>query len=211
MHTRMKPLDQQRTYGILVGRIRAGQIDPPNRSPHYEIWVEAQESYRLAVNVKSVDGSDVLAYFDPAFALPTRLDLPTRAAGPAGFQPLTTGPGGQGLDYLQDKLFPLDQMAPIPPEGAGVTLANLLDAQVRRALADPRAVLLATGQLFQDPGKDVPFGFSPERGVHDIHLMQGNGGSFADDNRTHGDGALFIRFGDGTTAALFIRFSTQKV
>jgi len=40
-------------------------------------------------------------------------------------------------------------------------------------------------------------------------MMQGNSGSFADDNRINGDGALFIRFTGGETVALFSRFSTQ--
>ncbi len=55
------------------------------------------------------------------------------------------------------------------------------------------------------------FGFSPERGVHDIHMMQGNRGSFADDNRVNGDGALFIRYTGGETVALFSRFSVQDI
>jgi uncharacterized protein YukJ len=55
-----------------------------------------------------------------------------------------------------------------------------------------------------------PSAFAPERGVHDIHMMQGNSGSFADDNRINGDGALFIRFAGGETIALFVRFSTQS-
>ena len=41
-------------------------------------------------------------------------------------------------------------------------------------------------------------------------MMQGNGGSFADDNRINGDGALFIRFVGGETIALFVRFSTRS-
>jgi Uncharacterized conserved protein (DUF2278) len=41
-------------------------------------------------------------------------------------------------------------------------------------------------------------------------MMQGNSGSFADDNRINGDGALFIRFAGGETIALFVRFTTQS-
>jgi uncharacterized protein YukJ len=91
-----------------------------------------------------------------------------------------------------------------------VTLRNLLDGQVERAKADRDAVVIAFGEFFRDPGRDPTFGFSPELGVHDIHMMQGNEGSFADDNRINGDGALFIRFAGGETIALFVRFSTQS-
>ena len=42
-------------------------------------------------------------------------------------------------------------------------------------------------------------------------MMQGNSGAFASYNRVNGDGAIFFRFGDGKTAALFVRFSTQSL
>ena len=70
--------------------------------------------------------------------------------------------------------------------------------------------MIAFGEFFKDPGRDQTFGFAPELGVHDIHMMQGNSGSFADDNRINGDGALFIRFAGGETVALFVRFSVQS-
>jgi uncharacterized protein YukJ len=102
-------------------------------------------------------------------------------------------------------------MAPIPPAGAGVTLANLLDAQIERAKADKQAIVVAGGEFFRDRGSDQTFNFSPEQGVHDIHMMQGNSGNFADDNRVNGDGALFIRYVGGETVALFARFSVQDL
>jgi uncharacterized protein YukJ len=212
-HARTKPAAQQRTYGVLVGTIHDGREDPPGHSPHYEIWVQADTDYRIAVNVRSVDGSDVLAHYDPAFTNPTKRDLASLAAGKKGFTALPTGPSGAGLDYLRDELFPIDVMALIPPGVqaiTAVTLGNLLDAQIKRAKADQSAVVIAFGEFFRDPGRDSTFGFSPELGVHDIHMMQGNSGSFADDNRVNGDGALFIRFADGETVALFVRFITQS-
>jgi uncharacterized protein YukJ len=208
-HRRTKPAGARRTYGVLVGTIKDGREKTEGTSPHYEIWVLADGDYRLAVNVRSVDGSDVFAFLDPKFTAATKRDLPVLAAGSAGFTPLRTGPDGAGLDYLRDGLFPLEQMAQVPPDGAGVTLSNLLDAQIERAKADAGAVVMAFGEFFHDQTVDETFGFSPERGMHDIHMMQGNGGHFANDNRINGDGALFIRFTGGETVALFIRFSVQ--
>ena len=63
-HARIKPPAQQRSYGVLVGTIRDGREDPAGRSPHYEIWVQADQNYRIAVNVRSVDASDVVAHDD---------------------------------------------------------------------------------------------------------------------------------------------------
>jgi uncharacterized protein YukJ len=198
-----------RTYGVLVGAVKAGRLDPAGNSPHFEIWIEAGANYRVAVNVRSVDGSEVLVHYDPAYGLPTKRDLAALAAGGPGFTPLATGPRGAGLDYVRDGLFALADMHAIPPDGTGVTLQNLLDGQIGRAIADAGAVAIAFGDGFSDPGSDPTFGFSPQNGVHDIHMMQGDSGSFAADNRINGDGALFVRYSGGTTLALFTRFATQ--
>jgi uncharacterized protein YukJ len=54
-------------------------------------------------------------------------------------------------------------------------------------------------------------GFALGRGVHDIHMMQGNSVSFKRDNRINGDGALFMRFARGRQWPLFVRFASQAV
>ena len=206
---RRKPQDAQRRYGVLVGSVVDGRLKPEGQSPHYEIWVRGDGDFRVAVNVQSVDGSEVLVHYDPAFSASTKLDLSALAAGSKGFRPLATGPGGEGLDYLRDGLFDPSAMEAIPDQGAGVSLQNLLDAQIERAKADQGAVAIVLGEFFQDGNADQTFGFSPERGIHDVHMMQGNGGAFADDDRVDGDGALFIRFTGGETVALFTRFESQ--
>jgi uncharacterized protein YukJ len=130
--------------------------------------------------------------------------------GETGFNALTTGPDGAGLDYLRDALSGLEKLTQIPPDGAGITLENLLDGQIERAKADDTAIAVIFGEYFSDHTVDETFGFSPEQDVHDIHMMQGNSGSFANDNRVNGDGALFIRFKDGETIALFVAFTGQS-
>ncbi|HYA80870.1 MAG TPA: DUF2278 family protein [Methylocystis sp.] len=216
-----KPAGAQRTYGLVVGKIRDGFFEAGGQSPHYEIWVAAnEENLRIAVNVESEDGSEVLVHYAPDYKSPSaKLDLAALAAGALGFSPLNTGPQGVGLDYLRDGLFSLDDMQPIPPVGHGVNLSNLLDGQIERAKADPDAVLIAFGEHFIDTKEDPYFHFYPGRGAHDVHMMQGNyptdppGGKddHSGDNRVNGDGALFIRYAGGETIALFTRFSTQSI
>ncbi|WP_084803068.1 DUF2278 family protein [Bradyrhizobium sp. NAS80.1] len=210
---RRKPPNAVRQYGVLVGSIVDGFESPEGASPHYEIWVKGDADYRIAVNVQSVDDSEVLAYFDARFDRSGTLDLTSLLTGDPGFRALRTGPAGQGgLDYLRDNLFPIDQMQPIPAAGSGVTLKNLLDANIERAKADPTAMVVSFGEFFQDAGPDQYFGFRPERGIHDIHMMQGNSGQFASDNRVHGDGALLLSFNNAQEiVALFVRFQTQSL
>jgi uncharacterized protein YukJ len=212
VHARRRPPNARRTYGVLVGQVRDGRLKTAGSSPHYEIWIAAgDENHRAAVNVRSVDGSDVQALFVPAFSSSSaKLDLAAFAGRP-GFTAIATGPGGNGLDYLRDGIVDVPAMHDIPMEGGGISLANLLDASVERAKADDAAVAIILGEHFADADADETFGFSPEQGIHDVHMMQGNRGSFAGDNRVNGDGALFIRFNGGETVALFARFSVQDV
>ena len=208
VHARTKPAGAKRTYGVLVGQVKEGRLDVAGNSPHYQIWImEGADSHRAAVNVRSVDGSDVQALFVPDFSTTSpKLELGVLAMR-RGFTPLTTG---EGLDYLRDGVVDIGTLKDIPMSGGGVSLANLLAASDKRAKADASAVAIIFGEHFADPGTDQTFGFAPEQGIHDIHMMQGNRGSFASDNRVNGDGALFIRFG-GETVALFVKFSTQVV
>jgi len=209
-HARTKPAAQSRQYGRLVGTIKAGREDGGS-SPHYEIHIVAGADYRAAVNVKSVDGSNVIALFTTDYQPPAFLDLAALASGTKGFTALKTGKDGEGLDYVhQTGLVDLSAMQPIPPTGQ-ISLGTDFDAAVQKAVADDQATVVVFGQYYEDKGRDSTFGFSPEQGVHDIHMMQGNpsGGSFSDDNVAGGDGALFIRYGDGSVTAFFARFSTQ--
>lgn len=209
-HRRRKPANARRRYGVLVGKILDGTLKPSGSSPHYEIWIRAEgRDFRVAVNVRSVDGSDLLIHYDPNFQNPTKRNLAALAVGAEGFTGLPTGIGGEGLDYLRDGLFAIDDMLPLPVDGSGINLLNLLDGQIERAKADDEAMAIAFGEYFTDRGTDETFGFRPEQGVHDIHMMQGNRGAFADDNRVNGDGAFFIRFAQGETIALFARFTAQ--
>ena len=162
-YTRAKPLGRLRTYGILVGTIHDGEINLNGKPLRYEIWVKADADYRIAIHVQSVDGSDLLVFFDPDFANPTKLDLPTRRAVCKGFTPLATGREGQGLDYLRNALFPLGSMASAPAEGQGNSLANLLDAQIGRAKEDDDAVVLVCGELFRITAPIRPSPSRPNR------------------------------------------------
>lgn len=210
-HKRFRQPSSKYVYGLLVGRVTDGQENPGGKSPHYEILVDvAGTPYRIAVNVRSVDGSNVVAYFDANYTGNTKLNLTELADGQHLFKPLATGVHGEGLDYVRDDgLVPLDRMQPIPPDGGGVTLSSLLDAQIERAKLDPLAVIIAVGDKFDDDQTTEDVGFALGRGVHDIHMMQGNEGAFEKDDRINGDGALFVRFSGGETIALFVRFDTQ--
>ena len=78
-------------YGVLIGGISDRRLATPKKN-HYEVRVEAAgASYRLAVNVQSADGSEVLYHIDEAFMNP--LTTPLAALGD-GHHALPSKAGG---------------------------------------------------------------------------------------------------------------------
>jgi len=79
-------------------------------------------------------------------------------------------------------------------------------------MTKPGAMIYAFGARFgPEKGKDTQFGFSPELGVHDIHMNQGNSAAFQKDDGVFQDGALLINLPQGNQwIALFLAFQSQS-
>jgi uncharacterized protein YukJ len=60
-------------------------------------------------------------------------------------------------------------------------------------------------------GKDPTFKFSPQLGVHDVHMNQGNSKKFAKDDGVFQDGALLINLPQKDQwIAIFLAFQSQS-
>ncbi|ALL71375.1 yukI (plasmid) [Paraburkholderia caribensis MBA4] len=210
-----------REYGVLRGRIVATaeeRRDP--KSPHYQIMVIADgEPWRVAVNVKSTatdggpDRAIVLYRIIEEFHHPIVEILKNI---PDGFSPVPEGPDEGGLDYIRGNLFNPRDMRLLPPNlpGDGNDLNDLLDAHVQQAKTDPNAIAFSFGIPWGPENKpDKTFRFKPNRGIHDIHMNQGNplNGGHAADNVVWQDGGLLLWFPDGDRwVAIFLAFQSQS-
>lgn len=197
-------------YSVLKGRPINYRLGT-SQTKHYQILVSANgELHRVAVNVRSSDGSDVEFLVRPSF------DHPLTALWqrlPEGLTALPPDPGGAALDYIRDNIAQPWEFVPLPLAAAGPDndLNEKLDAYVQRAMADESAMIYAFGATWgPEPDKaDKYFGFLPGRGVHDIHMNQGNPpGPFAGDNGPRQDGALVFEFA-GSWVAVLLKFQTQ--
>jgi uncharacterized protein YukJ len=132
---------------------------------------------------------------------------------PIGFHELQRCPTAGGLDYIRGNLFDPLKMVPLPCNvpGADNDLNDKLDAITQRALADEAALIFAFGQEWgPEETPDKYFGFRPNRGVHDIHMNQGNSGSFTQDNGVWQDGGLLFHFpNQAQWVAIFLAFQSQ--
>lgn len=197
-------------YAVLAGRAVDRKFATTS-SNHYEIRIsDGGQSWRVAVNVQSADGSEVLYATRDHFDHPI---LDQLAALADGRHPLDSASGGLALDFVRGEgLQPMDFVQlPATNPGDENDLNDKLDAFVERAIGQNNARVFAFGSTFFNPGqKDKYFGFKPEQGIHDVHMNQGNDGDFAKDDGVWQDGALFFHFADGTWAAVFLAFQSQS-
>jgi uncharacterized protein YukJ len=198
-------------YSVLKGDPKSGRVVFGN-SPHYQIDVDADGGpFTVAVNIQSVDKSEVLYTVDHAFQPPDGAALDKLATG---MTRLDSQPGGLALDFVRETVggIPMVEksaMSLLPKVFNAGNRHNDLNNEVvdllNRAIADANGTIYAFGSAFADGGQ--------VDGIHDIHMNQGNPAHNHDqDNGTWQDGALFVNLPAQNNAwiAIFIAFQTQS-
>src|ERR1700727_2162322 len=88
-------------YSVLAGRPTAGKV-VSGASAHYQITMQAGSgTFTVAVNIQSVDGSEVLYAIEENFTPP---DLTGLLALPMGMTALKSQPGGLALDFVRSQV-----------------------------------------------------------------------------------------------------------
>jgi uncharacterized protein YukJ len=178
--------------------------------------------FTVAVNIESVDGSEVLYAIEEGFTPP---DLAGLSALPMGMTALKSEAGGLALDYVRSTMngapmITKAQMTLLPKQGAQAkglsaeaeaiqrakarALENAVVTLLNMTIADKDGVIFAFGSAFADKGK--------VDGIHDIHMNQGNpANNHGGDNGVWQDGALLIHLpSKNTWTAVFIAFQTES-
>lgn len=215
-------------YSVVKGHPTAGVV-VSGASAHYKITVNALDAsgqpFTVAVNIESVDGSEVLYAVKTAFEPPNATAL---SGLPPGITPLASKPGGLALDFVREviagqPMITRAEMALLPIStgtalfmSEGLTLdmsakemrthalENAVVTLLDQAVKDPDSVLYAFGSAYSDSGV--------VDGIHDIHMNQGNPpNNHSSQNGVWQDGAVFVNSpSQGTWTALFIAFQTQS-
>jgi uncharacterized protein YukJ len=209
-------------YSVLAGDPVSGKV-VTGSSAHYQITMQAPGGpFTVAVNIQSVDGSEVLYAIEEEFTPP---DLAGLLALPMGMTSLRSEAGGLALDYVRSTvdgqpMITKAQMTLLPKPG-GTTkglsaeaeaiqrakaraLENAVITLLNMAIADKDGVIYAFGSAYADSGK--------VDGIHDVHINQGNpANNHGGDNGVWQDGALMIHLpSKGTWTAVFIAFQTES-
>lgn len=215
-------------YSAVKGHPTAGVV-VSGASAHYRITVDALDAagqpFTIAVNIESIDGSEVLYAVKTAFQSPN----PTGLSGlPPGITALASKPGGLALDFVRETIagqpmITRAEMALLPistgtarfmtegltlhtsaEETRAHALENAVVTLLNHAVSDPDSVLYAFGSAYSDSGV--------VDGLHDIHMNQGNPrNNHSSQNGVWQDGAVFVNLpSQGAWTALFLAFQTQS-
>ncbi|WP_338871824.1 DUF2278 family protein [Spirosoma sp. SC4-14] len=202
-------------YCVLKGRV-TDRKRATQQQAHYQILIEDDQGvkYRVAVNAKSaVAPSEVMYFFSDNFSHEL-LDKITQANLPTGLTTVPNKPNGLALDFVRRNLFDTSQMQPLPLDvpGEDNDLNDKIDLYVKRALNNADATLYAFGETWgPETQADQYFHFQPGRGIHDIHMNQGNVGQYVAQDGTWQDGGILIHFASTNRwVALFLAFQSQS-
>ena len=199
-------------YGVLAGSVAERRL-ASGSSNHYEIHAQAAgEHFRIAVNVQSVDGSEVLYHVDDAFDHPVTAAL---VAVADGHHLVPAQEGGLAIDYVRAGYVAKADMVPLPVEmpGDDNDLNDKIDSLVQRSMTSDGARIYAFGSFFKDAPntKDKYFDFKPSQGIHDVHMNQGNDPAHKGDDGIWSDGALLFHYpARQQWAAVFLAFQNQS-
>jgi uncharacterized protein YukJ len=199
-------------YGVLRGKpTQLLHHKPGDPAPHLEVLIgEPDGPWRLAVNVRSDDQTNLLFHAEQNFKHPILSNLSPLPAG------LTRPPRDDRhlrLDYVRGDLFDTGAMrtADAGCIGDPDALDTLLSAALERVQETDGAELFAFGNPWgPEPDKpDQYFDFEPGRGIHDIHMNQGSPPPHDRDDGIWQDGGLILRFPGGAASAFFFAFQSQ--
>ncbi len=211
-----------KNYGVLKGRVYDRKLATP-QAEHYQLLVNrGGKPHRVAINTLSQTAPTlVLFYLNDNFHHPIT-DAILAAKLPIGYTELrglssaNVNVKGICLDEIRSNLFRLQDLKPLQPSAPGPDndLNDKMDMIVKQAISDPTAVLYAFGEHWQDTtGADNYFPeVSPSRGVHQIHMNQGNpaGTSYFAENGVYQDGGLLFHFPSRNKwVAIFTAFQSQ--
>lgn len=209
-----------KNYSVLAGKPISGKV-VTGASTHYQMTVQANGGpFTVAVNIQSVDGSEVLYAIEENFTPPDAAGLQALSTG---MTPLASTPGGLALDFVREQvggapMITRQQMTLLPqfrPQGLSEeermlsrarasALQNAVVTLLNMTIADNDGMIYAFGSSYADQGK--------VDGIHDIHMNQGNpANNHGVDNGVWQDGAIFIDLpSKGTWTAVFIAFQTES-
>lgn len=165
----------------------------------------ANKTYEADVNIMSSDSDKRLVYWFVSNFSPSQPSTSSLEALSPGFS-TQKGSDSLALDFLREGFLDpskgtLLSHNPKDPDEKGDIL-SYLDPIMNQAVQEKATIYLWGSKYSDSDGAS---------GIHDIHMNQGNSGSFKDENGAYQDGGIVIQFANGTWEGVFFAFATQTL
>ena len=179
-------------YGVVVGKVIKTHDERNDNTPHYYLTVDAGNSgeYTVPINVRSKDKHrpDLLYYSDENYNAKAITILPTLESG---FHEINYHSGEKAdiaVDFIRSRLFDPKKMKIVRSNQTGPDndLSDFINKYMKKAEGNPEAIIYAYGTHFTTNGK----------GVHNVHMNQGNTKYSPEENDIFHDGCVLIHFRD---------------
>lgn len=163
----------------------------------------ANKSYEADVNIMSSDKDKRLVYWFVSDFNPTQPAISKLQALSPGYA-AQKGSTSLALDFLREGFLTpsagtLLSHNPKDPTEKNDILSYL--DPILSAAVSSKATIYLWGSKYSDS--------DGSSGIHDIHMNQGNSGSFESENGTYQDGGIVIESANGTWQGIFLAFATE--
>ncbi|EJR57402.1 hypothetical protein IIO_04929 [Bacillus cereus VD115] len=190
-----------KNYGVLKGQV-VGYTPPDDKdsTPHFTVNISDNNNreYEIIINVKSKESpSELLYYAGKNFHSEQITNLPNLNYG---FTNITSNNRELALDYIRGNLLDRCKLVPLPVTAPGDDndLQDKFLNYMKTSENNPKVDIYAYGE------KIPP-------GIHDVHMNQGNVGSFRKDDGIWQDGGVLFHYKDTDKwEAVFLAFQSQS-
>ncbi|HDR7448968.1 MULTISPECIES: YukJ family protein [Bacillus] len=190
-----------KNYGVLKGQV-VGYTPPDDKdsTPHFTVNISDNNNheYEIIINVKSKKSpSELLYYAGKNFHSEQITNLPNLNYG---FTNITNNNREIALDYIRGNLLDRCKLVPLPVTAPGDDndLQDKFLNYMKTSENNPKVDIYAYGE------KIPP-------GIHDVHMNQGNVGSFRKDDGIWQDGGVLFHYKDANKwEAVFLAFQSQS-
>lgn len=192
-------------YGVLIGKVVGINADPVrDKTPHYKVSVRTRddEIYKVLINCQSInDKSPQLLYYIGEVCRAEISDiLQNMEYGFHEVDHFNNINPEIAVDYIRSGLFDPHKMEVISYDIPGkYDLKGLLEKNMEKALNNNEVIIYAFGIHYGD------------KGIHNIHMNQGNIGLHSDENQIYHDGCFFLHFTEEDKwLGYFLAFQNQS-
>lgn len=195
-------------YGVLIGRVIETKQERNLDKPHYGLIIDTNErkNYEVKINVRSIDKNkpDLLYSADENYNAAAIDILPEMTFGFHEINHHKNINKKIAVDYIRSGLFNPKEMKVVPHNRSGENndLNDFIDRYMNKAKTEKDSTIVYIYGMHYNTNN---------KGIHDVHMMQGNSRYQTNENGIFHDGCVLVHYTtENRWIAYFLAFQSQS-